>query len=154
MTRSTVPSRSVAGTLAGLAVVALAVTALVPGGVAAAAPPATGAPSLRAKPADLMVNTTTTVRGRGFAPGTAVRLVECSATVWPVLTNPCTTDNVVTVSADRKGSFTTGFRVELCPGGAHGRQPTSEICYLGVARPSGIDTEVLSPDVRITVTYP
>ena len=110
--------------------------------------------SLKAKPHSVMVNTDTTVVGKNFTPGSSVQLTECSATTWVVPNAPCNTDNSVTVTANKKGRFRTAFKAELCPGGKRGKQPTSEICYIGVSKPSGIDTVGLSPYAKIIVTYP
>jgi Neocarzinostatin family len=111
-------------------------------------------PTLRATPHSVMVNTNTTITGRNFTPGSSVQLTECSATTWVVPQAPCNTDNSVTVTANNKGTFKTAFKVELCPNGKHGTEPTSEICYVGVAKPSGIDTVALSPHAKVIVTYP
>jgi hypothetical protein len=111
-------------------------------------------PTLRATPHSVMVNTNTTITGKNFTPGSSVQLTECSATTWVVPHAPCNTDNGVTVTANKKGTFKTSFKVELCPGGKHGNEPTSEICYVGVLKPSGIDTAGLSPYAKVIVTYP
>ncbi len=111
-------------------------------------------PTLTARPHSVMVDTDTTVKGRNFAPGSAVVLRECSSTSWLVSASPCNTDNTVTVVAGRKGAFKTPFEVELCPGGTRWRYPTSEKCSIGVSEPSGIDTVSLSPSAKLLVTYP
>jgi hypothetical protein len=111
-------------------------------------------PTIKATPHSVMVNTDTTITGRNFTPGSSVQLSECSSTTWVVPNSPCNTDNTVTVTANNKGAFKTAFKVELCPGGKHGKEPTSEICYIGVPKPSGIDTGGLSPYAKVIVTYP
>jgi hypothetical protein len=111
-------------------------------------------PTLNATPHSVMVNTDTTITGKNFTPNSSVQLTECSARIWVVPHAPCNTDNGVTVTANNKGTFKTAFKVELCPGGKHGKKPTSEICYVGVSKPSGIDTAVLSPYAKVIVTYP
>lgn len=111
-------------------------------------------PTVTAAPHSVMVNTDTTITGRNFTPGSSVQLSECSATTWVVPKSPCNTDNTVTVTANKKGAFKTAFKAELCPGGKHGKEPTSEICYVGVPKPSGIDTAGLSPYTKVIVTYP
>jgi hypothetical protein len=111
-------------------------------------------PTLKATPQSVMVNTDTTITGKNFTPDSSVQLTECSARTWVVPHAPCNTDNGVTVTANNNGMFKTAFKVELCPGGKHGKTPTSEICYVGVSRPSGIDTAGLSPYAKVIVTYP
>jgi len=101
-----------------------------------------------------MVNTDATITGANFTPGASVRLTECSATTWVVPNGPCTTGNKVTVTANKKGAFKAALKVELCPGGKRGPEPTSEICYVGVSKPSGIDTAGLDPYAKVIVTYP
>jgi hypothetical protein len=111
-------------------------------------------PTLKATPHSVMVNTDTTITGKNFTPGSSVQLTECSARTWVVPNAPCNTANTVTVTANNNGTFKTAFKVELCPGGKHGKEPTSEICYVGVSKPSGIDTAGLSPYAKVIVTYP
>jgi hypothetical protein len=111
-------------------------------------------PTLKATPHSVMVNSDTTITGKDFTPRSSVQLTECSATTWVVPNAPCNTANAVTVTANSKGTFKTAFKVELCPGGKHGKEPTSEICYVGVSKPSGIDTAGLSPYAKVIVTYP
>jgi hypothetical protein len=111
-------------------------------------------PTVKASPDSVMVSTDTTISGKNFTPGSSVQLSECSATTWVVPKSPCNTDNKVTVTANNKGAFKTAFKVKLCPGGKRGKQPTSEICYIGVPDPSGIDTVGLTPYAKVVVTYP
>ena len=111
-------------------------------------------PTLKAMPHSVMVNTDATIVGKHFTPGSSVQLTECAATTWVVPNAPCNADNMVTVAANKKGAFKTAFKVELCPGGKHGKKPTSVICYIGVTQPSGIDTVGLSPSAKVLVTYP
>jgi hypothetical protein len=141
-----------AGLLGGLVGLTLTASVVVGAGAAAAVSPVP--PSLKATPHSVMVNTDTTITGRHFTPDASVQLTECSATAWVVPNAPCNTDNTVTVTANSKGTFKTAFKAELCPGGKHGKQPTSEICYIGVSTPSGIDVVSLSPYARVVVTYP
>jgi hypothetical protein len=145
MSRHRVP----AGLLGGI--VGLTLTVATAGTALAVSPVA---PTLRAMPHSVMVNTDATIVGKNFTPGSSVQLTECSATTWVVPNPPCNADNAVTVAANKKGAFKTAFKVELCPGGKHGKKPTSEICYIGVAHPSGIDTVELSPSAKVLVTYP
>jgi hypothetical protein len=145
MSRHRVP----AGLLGGI--VGLTLTVATAGTALAVSPVA---PTLRAMPHSVMVNTDATIVGKNFTPGSSVQLTECSATTWVVPNAPCNADNAVTVTTNKKGAFKTAFKVALCPGGKPGKKPTSEICYLGVAHPSGIDTVGLSPSVKVLVTYP
>ena len=138
-----------AGLLGGLTL-----TASVVGAAGTAIAVSSQPPTLRAVPHSVMVNTDTSVTGKNFTPNSSVQLTECSATTWVVPSSPCNTDNAITVTANKKGAFKTAFKVELCPGGKHGKQPTSEMCYIGVSKPSGIDTVGLTPYVKVTVTYP
>jgi len=110
-------------------------------------------PSITANPDNLMVNTSTVLTGRHFAPLAKVQLTECGKTNWIVPQNPCNTNNSVTVTTNSLGGFRTRFKAELCPGGVR-VGPTALRCYIGVAKPSGIDTVTLTPSVKIVVTYP
>ncbi len=141
-----------AGLLGGIVGLTLTASLVATAGTAFAVSPVP--PTLKAAPHSVMVNSDTKIIGKNFSPGASVQLTECSATTWVVPSSPCNTDNTVTVTADNKGKFKTAFKAELCPGGKHGKQPTSEICYIGVLKPSGIDTVGLSPYAKITVTYP
>lgn len=141
-----------AGLLGGLVGLTLTASVVATAGTAFAVSPVP--PTLKATPHSVMVNTDTTITGKNFTPGSSVQLTECSATTWVVPNAPCNTDNTVTVSANKKGTFKTPFKGELCPGGKRGPEPTSEICYVGVSKPSGIDTAGLSPYAKVIVTYP
>ncbi len=102
-----------------------------------------------------MVNKETTVIGRNFTPGMTVDLIECSATSWIVPNYPCNSDNSVTATANRKGAFKVKFKAEACTGSSPtGPADLSELCYIGVPKPSGIDTVMLQPNTRIVVTFP
>lgn len=102
-----------------------------------------------------MVNTVVTVTGTGFTPGVAVGLNECGQTSWIAPMNPCTTGNAVTVVPDASGRFVTGFKAEVCPRPAPIQPPVTEAtCYVGVIKPTGVDTIVLSPATKLIVTYP
>jgi len=126
----------------------LGVFAAVPAWAASPVPP-----TITANPNNLMVNTDTTLTGRHFAPGETIRLTECSRTTWVVTQHPCDTNNTVTVTTNATGGFTTPFKAELCPGGKR-VGPTAVRCYIGIPKPSGVDTVVLKAAVAITVTYP
>jgi hypothetical protein len=82
-----------------------------------------------------------------------VHLTECGKANWIAPQNPCTTNNSVTVTTNSLGGFRTKFKAELCPEGAR-VGPTALRCYIGVVKPSGIDTVNLKPSVKIIVTYP
>jgi hypothetical protein len=112
------------------------------------------APVIVANPNNLMVNTNTILGGRHFHPHTTIHLVECSRTSWVVVAQkPCDTNNTVTLTTSAAGSFTTRFKAELCPQATR-VGPTAVRCYIGIPKPSGIDTVTLQAAVAITVTYP
>lgn len=145
------PARSILPSGAAAAVVAMAV--LAPTTSAGALVPA---PSITATPDNVMVNTTTVLTGRGLARHTTVHIVECAATSWYVLASPCDTTNAINVRTNARGTFTATFRVGTCPTAATvqpGGGPAF-LCYIGVPRISGIDTESLQPGTAIVVTYP
>jgi len=107
-------------------------------------------PTVTAKPNNVMVDTDTTVFGKNFNPGQTVHLIECSATSWVDPNVPCTTDNGVTVTANKHGSFKVPFKAEACPAPTPG---ISERCYIGVPV-IGLDNGHLQPYTRIIVTFP
>jgi hypothetical protein len=45
------------------------------------------------------------------------------------------------------------MKVETCPGVAV-PVGVSEVCYIGVMKPTGIDTIALLPNAKIVVTFP
>ena len=108
---------------------------------------------LKVKPHDVMVNTSVTVKGKGFAPKTLVTLRECGRTFWLVPEEPCNTGNVVSVQTSARGSFTTSMRAEVCPEGMPGKAITERTCYIGVPK-FGEDTVELVPFAKLIVTYP
>jgi hypothetical protein len=127
--------------------------------VTAAATPASAVsvlpPSITAKPDNVMVNTGTTLTGRNFTPGRTLHIVECSKTNWIVPKNPCDTNNAVKVTTNAKGGFKTKMKVEACPASdSETSGGLSELCYVGVPKPSGIDTIALVPRTKIVVTFP
>ena len=132
---------------------ALVLVIAVGGPLAAPASAQPRRPHIAAHPNDLMVNTATQLTGTGFAPGTTLSVKECSIKNWPVMANPCQSANAITVVVYAHGRFSHSFDVTLC-GGKHGPFPTSQICYVGVPRPNGIDTMRLVGAARIIVTYP
>ncbi len=119
----------------------------------AVAQASSGSEKITANPKSVMINTDTTLKGKGFPAHTMIQLEECGATFWLAPKDPCDTENTQTVETNAKGRFTTSFKMQLCPEGAPGKKPTSEICYVGV--PSfGEDTGMLEPAAKVTVTFP
>ena len=111
-------------------------------------------PTIAAKPDNVMVNTVTTLTGKGFAKHISVTVEECSVKTWVVMTNPCGTTNTVTVRTNGKGSFRTNLTVQACPPPTTPGPGLSMLCYIGVPHPSGIDTVALQPETSIVVTHP
>jgi hypothetical protein len=102
-----------------------------------------------------MVNTLTQLTGRGFQRHTVVHVVECAASSWVVMTNPCDASGGITVKTNDKGAFTAHFMVRTCPAApSPGPGGLSFLCFIGVPGPSGIDTVSLQPGSSIVVTYP
>jgi len=134
--------------LAGAALALAAGTGISPAGAVTATPP-----HVVARPNNLMVNTKTTLTGTGFPARKKLTVEECSRTGWVVTANPCVKDNRITVTTDAHGRFTRQFRVALC-GGSRGPGPTSQVCYIGVPHPEGVDTISLIGAARVVVTYP
>jgi len=122
-------------------------------GLAGAGPAMAAGPHITAHPDNLMVNTTTKLVGTGFAPSTSLTVKECANKDWIVPQNPCDSTNAVVVTTNKHGSFKTTFTAQTCPGTSTG-PGFSELCYIGVPTPSGIDTIDLVGAVRITVTGP
>ena len=58
------------------------------------------------------------------------------------------------MTTNASGGFKAAFTVTLCPDGVRGPEPTSEICYIGERKPSGVDTVKLVGAAKVTVTYP
>lgn len=112
-------------------------------------------PHIVARPNNLMVNTSTTLKGTGFAPHAKITIEECGQKGWIVPQNPCDTDNAITVHTDGSGRFKGSLKAELCPRTQPGPGPvTQETCYLGQPKPEGIDTIQLVGAAKIIVTYP
>jgi len=140
---------SLMGAVVGLGLV-LTATAVTPAAARTVLPP-----SITARPDSVMVNTRTVLVGRNFDPHVSLRIAECSATKWVVPTSPCDTNNVVKVTTDAKGTFVTTMKVEACPEVVtKASKGLSELCYIGVPRPSGIDTVSLVPRTSVVVTFP
>jgi hypothetical protein len=132
---------------AALAASALAVA---PGGTAQAS---AGSPKIKARPHSVMVNATTSLKGKGFPANTTIQLRECGRTFWLSPAYPCLEDNGVSATTDAKGRFQTSFQVGLCPEGEATRRPTQRVCYVGELV-TGEDTGSLVGAARIVVTYP
>lgn len=143
--------RSLLGAMAA-ATVALPLGLSAPAATAATSVP----PTITARPDTVMVNTPTKLTGRNFPARTTETLVECSQTTWVVPADPCDTSNSVTVRTNARGRFTKRFTVDVCPApsSATGAADLSQLCYIGVVHPSGIDTVSLQPVTGIVVTYP
>ena len=110
-------------------------------------------PHIAATPHNLMINSNTKLTGSDFPANRGLRVAECSTKNWPVMTNACVSSNAIRVTTNAHGRFTAMFKAELC-GGKHGPFPTSQVCYVGVPHPSGVDTETLVGAAKIIVTYP
>jgi hypothetical protein len=122
--------------------------------VAPASAATTQPPAITARPDNVMVNQHTNLIGRGFPRFTTLRLAECSKTSWVVPARPCDKDNSIVVRTDGKGSFVTGFKVEACAGSRATTKGLAQVCYIGVPKPSGVDTVRLVGAARIVVTFP
>ncbi len=134
----------------GRSAVAAAALALCCAAVAAASP---GEAKLTVHPRKAMVNTETTVKGRGFPASTTIVLRECGRTFWLDPADPCVEGATTSVMTDAKGRFQTTIKVGLCPEGEMTKKPTQRICYVG-RFVGGEDTGSLEPATRLVVTYP
>jgi hypothetical protein len=134
--------------LAGCSLAA-AVLALIP-----AQPAFAGAkgPKITARPRSVMVNTETTLKGRGFPASSTIELRECGRTFWLDPEDPCL-EGGKSVMTDSKGKFTTSFSVGLCPEGEPTKKPTQRVCWIGELV-SGEDTGQLVGAARLVVSYP
>jgi hypothetical protein len=128
-------------------------TALLAGAPLAQARPRATPAKLKVKPGDVMVNTSVTVKGKGFAPKSLVTLSECGRTFWLVPEELCNTDNAVTVLTTARGSFVTSMKAQVCPKGMPGKAITERTCYIGVQKFTE-DTVTLAPAAKLIVTYP
>jgi hypothetical protein len=113
----------------------------------------TSSPKIRAKPHSVMVNTETTLKGRGFPANTTITLEECGRTFWIAPEDPCLDEGAKTVTTDAKGKFQTGFPVGLCPEGEATKKPTQRVCYVGELV-TGEDTGSLVAPAKLIVTWP
>jgi hypothetical protein len=110
-------------------------------------------PKIRAKPHRLMINTDTTLKGKGFPANTTIQLRECGRTSWLAPENPCVEGDETSVVTDAKGRFQTSFHVGLCPEGEPTKRPTQRVCYVGELV-TGEDTGSLVGAARLIVSYP
>jgi hypothetical protein len=110
-------------------------------------------PNIKAIPRSVMVNTETTLSGKGFPANTAITLEECGRTSWIAPADPCLEEAAKTVTTDAKGRFQTPFRVGLCPEGKRTKKPTQEVCYVGELV-TGEDNGSLSGPAKLIVTWP
>jgi hypothetical protein len=113
----------------------------------------TTAPHITARPTDVMVNSPVALHGIGFPPAATLRLQECSLKNWIVPEDPCLNANSVTVTTNSRGEFTTTMKALICPAVTL-PVVTERTCYIGVPRPSGIDTITLLSAARIVVSWP
>jgi hypothetical protein len=135
--------------LASAALVALVLTA----GLSGSAQASATSPKINARPHSVMVNATTSLKGKGFPANTTIQLRECGRTFWLAPAYPCLEDNGVSVTTDAKGRFQTSFQVGLCPEGEATKKPTQRVCYVGELV-TGEDTGSLVGPARLVVTYP
>jgi hypothetical protein len=68
-------------------------------------------------------------------------------TSWIAPRKPCDADNRVTVTTNSSGGFRTVMRVVACRGVAPAG--ISEMCDIGVAEPTAVDTIALQPYATI-----
>ena len=113
----------------------------------------TVSPHIVAHPNNVMVNTATKLIGKNFKPSTAYTVKECGKTFWIVPQDPCDSTNSIVVTTNAHGQFKSSFTVQTCPSG-NSQPGFSQICYIGVPTPNGIDTITLLGAARITVTGP
>ncbi len=135
------------GALMGLAVAATSLCVTTAGA-------AVSSPHVKAQPNNVMVDTSVSLTGVRFPAKSTFTVKECSATAWIAPQNPCSTNNAVSVTTNRRGRFLASLKAGVCAGGKRGKEPTSVICYVGEPQPNGVDTISLVGAVKITVTYP
>jgi hypothetical protein len=156
------PSRRVAGLLAALALVAVAVVAA-PNRPAGAQ---TDEPTLVVTPSsDLLDGQTVLVEGSGFLPLTGVLLVECPAGATDGFDCDLLDFPPPSVTTDSEGSFATSFEVSRDVIGQVDGQPTAldcavDDCELGVGDAGQVRTQfapidfvdIPRPDAALTIT--
>jgi hypothetical protein len=106
-----------------------------------------------AKPHNVMVNTTTTLKGKGFPANTTIQLRECGRKSWLDPAFPCLEENGKSVVTNAHGRFETTFEVRFCPEAERAKKPTTVVCYVG-SLAGGEDTGELAGAARLLVTYP
>ena len=106
-----------------------------------------------AKPHSVMINTTTTLTGKGFRANTTIQLRECGEKSWLYPAFPCLEENAKAVMTNAKGRFETTFEVRFCPEAERAKKPTTVICYIGSLL-TGEDTGELAGAARLLVSYP
>ncbi len=106
-----------------------------------------------AKPHNVMVNTATTLKGKGFPANTTIQLRECGKKSWLAPAFPCVEENAKSVLTNAKGRFETTFEVRFCPEAERAKKPTTVVCYIG-SLVTGEDTGELVGAARLLVTYP
>lgn len=131
---------------------ALSVTALATLAVTAVPAAAAGAPKVKAKPHEVMVNTSTTLTGRHFPANSTITISECGSTSWLAPSDPCLRERDVTVTTDAKGRFETTFDAGVCEGKMT-KRPTERICWVGELV-TGEDNGELVGAAKLRVTYP
>ena len=130
------------------------------GGICAALAPAApayamgeGSAKIKANPHNLMVNTTTVLKGKRFPANTTIQILECGKTSWFAPSMPCLEDNATEVTTDAKGRFETTFKAGVCPEGERVKQRTEVVCYVGEVV-FGEDIGSLVGAERLKVSYP
>jgi len=108
---------------------------------------------ITAHPRNVMINTETTIKGRGLPANTTIVLRECGKTFWLDPTDPCSEEATKSVLTDAKGRFRTTIKVGLCPEGEATKRPTQRVCYVG-RFVGGEDTGSLEGAARLLVSYP
>jgi hypothetical protein len=70
------------------------------------------------------------------------------------MSNPCDTDNTISVKTNSQGEFQAVFTVHTCPDTTAPPPRFSQTCYIGEPLPFGVDTITLVGAATITVTGP
>ncbi|HXB16329.1 MAG TPA: hypothetical protein VNV44_11375 [Solirubrobacteraceae bacterium] len=121
--------------------------------IAPASAQAMASGKVMANPRDVMVNTTTTLKGKGFPANTTIKLRECGKKSWLDPAYPCLEENGKSVVTNAKGRFETTFEVRYCPEAERAKRPTTVVCYIGSLE-TGEDTGELAGAARLLVSYP
>lgn len=115
---------------------------------------AMGSPHINVQPNNVMVNTSIALTGVRFRANSTFTIKECSTTAWIAPQNPCSSNNAISVTTNKRGRFHASLKADVCANGQRGKEPTSVICYVGKPQPTGVDTIALVGAAKITVTYP